>query len=99
MLAQQQRFLNKIESRLVALLKEEEDPKETMIYLGRKMIEEGMMDRLPPTTSAQAFAAGVLENEVAARRGIVLQGVWNPEAAETAEDLIVHLLPLDDHLR
>lgn len=86
--------LEQIADRLVLLLKKEPDPQETMDALAERLMEEGLLFSGPAKAERpEAFADRVIRNNPELAEQVAMLPLPNLEAMETAEELVLSLLP------
>ena len=91
-----ERQISALESRLVELLKQEDDPQQAMEEAAARLWREGSAQVNPHGMSLQSFVANVFASwEVQAELANTML-LDNPERFETAEELITFLLPTSE---
>lgn len=83
--------------RLTELLQQEPKPRSAMVECDRLAEKTGYLTRSPDHSSPEAFSRDLIEG----MRVMVDQAMeqeYDPQTAESAEDLVLRLLPSDGHL-
>ena len=88
---------DQLRERLKELLAESQDPTSDMEECSRLLSRD--LDMNVQTSDEQEFLRDMLGNGVGAKlANLAIQSKMNPESAETPVDLVLRLLPSDDHL-